>query len=73
MGWAGLISVYISSRRVGWLVWFGRVLTITVSHVLFTLNLSQQQHPDSSGDQLAAEILKAIEGRDQDVGSSKAK
>jgi hypothetical protein len=73
IGWAGLISVYISSRHVGWLVWFGCVLTIIVSHVSFTLNLSQQQHPDPSGDQLAAEILKAIEARDPDAASSKAK
>jgi hypothetical protein len=72
IGWAGLISVYISSRDVGWLVWFGCVLTIAISHVSFALNLSQQQHPDPSGDQLAAEILKAIEGRDADAGFSEA-
>lgn len=73
IGWAGLISAYVSFKHVGWLVWLACVLTIIVSHVSFTLNLKQQQQPDPSGDQLAAEILKAIEARDSDAVSGKAK
>lgn len=69
IGWAGLISSYISSRHVGWLVWLACAVTITVSHISFTLSLKQQQYSDPSGDQLAAEILKAIEARDLDAGS----
>ncbi len=71
IGWAGLISAYISSRHVGWLIWFACALTITVSHISFTLNLKQQQYPDPSGDQLAAEILKAIEARDSGASQDK--
>jgi hypothetical protein len=48
------------------------ILTIVVSHIYFTLSLSQQQQPDPSGDQLAAEILKAIEARDSDAKSNPA-
>jgi hypothetical protein len=70
IGWAGLISAYISSRHIGWLVWSACVLTIAVSHVSFTLNFKQQQHLDPSGDQLAAEMLKAIKTRDLSVGKS---
>jgi hypothetical protein len=62
-GWAGLISAYISSTHVNWLIWSGCVLTIIVSNVSFSLNLKQQQYPDPSGDYLAAEMLKAIETR----------
>ncbi len=35
-------------------------LTIVISHVSFTLSVNQQQRPDPSGDQLAAEILRAV-------------
>ena len=69
IGWAGLISVYISSTHVGWLFWFACVLTIAISHISFTVSLKQQQYPDPSGDQLAAEILKAIETRALDARS----
>ena len=69
IGWAGLISAYISSKHVGWLFWLACVLTITVSHVSFALSLKEQQYPDPSGDFLAAEMLKAIEARATDAGS----
>jgi hypothetical protein len=60
VGLAGLMAAYISSRHVGWLVWMTCVLLIAVSHVSFTISFSQEQNPDPSGDQLAAEMLKAI-------------
>jgi hypothetical protein len=63
IGWAGLISASISSRHVGWLIWVACAVTISVSHIFFTLNLKQQHYPDPSGDYLAAEMLKAIEVR----------
>ncbi|HEX7896033.1 MAG TPA: hypothetical protein VF447_17670, partial [Terriglobales bacterium] len=69
VGWAGLIAAYVSSGRLGLPVWAGSILTIVVSHVSFTLNFSQQQHPDASGDHLAAEILKAIEADDPGIES----
>jgi len=68
IGWAGLISAWVSFRHVDWFVWCACVLTITISHASFTLNLKQQQQPDPSGDQLASEMLKAIETRDLDAG-----
>jgi hypothetical protein len=60
LGWAGLIAAYISFAHVGWLSWLACSLTIVISHVSFTLSFNQQQHPDPSGDQLAAEILRAV-------------
>jgi hypothetical protein len=65
IGFAGLASAYISHCHVGWLVWLTCILTIAVAHISFITSFSQQQHPDSSGDQLAAEILKTIKSRDQ--------
>lgn len=64
IGLAGLVSAYISHKHVGWLVWSTCILIVGVANVSFTLNFSQQQTPDSSGDQLAAELLKAIKSRD---------
>jgi len=69
IGWAGLISAYISSRHVGWLIWSACMLTIIFSHVSFALNFKQQQYPDPSGDYLAAEMLKAIEARGSGANS----
>jgi hypothetical protein len=66
IGFAGLASAYISHCHVGWLVWLTCILTIAVAHISFITSFSQQQHPDSSGDQLAAEILKTIKSRDQE-------
>lgn len=64
IGWSGLIVSCLCPGRIVWPVWLACGLTILVSHVWFTLNLKQQLQPDPSGDQLAAEILKAIETRD---------
>jgi hypothetical protein len=41
------------------------VFAIGVSHISFVTGFSQQQNPDSSGDQLAAAILTAIKSREQ--------
>lgn len=65
IGLAGLASAYICHRHVNWLVWLTCVVTIAIAHISFIASFSQQQHPDSSGDQLAAEILKTIRSRDQ--------
>jgi hypothetical protein len=65
IGLAGLVSACISQRHVCWLVWLVCVLAIVVSHVSFVTGFSQQQNPDSSGDQLAAAILTAIKSREQ--------
>jgi hypothetical protein len=65
IGLAGLVSACISHRHVSWLVWLLCVLAIGVSHVSFVTGFSQQQNPDSSGDQLAAAILTAIKSREQ--------
>jgi hypothetical protein len=74
IGWAGLIPAYISrhisQRHVSWLIWFGILLLLGASHFLLIANLWQEQHPDPSGDQLAAEILKAIMARDSGARSS---
>jgi hypothetical protein len=64
IGLAGLVSACICHWHVGWLVWLTCILIIAVANVSFTTSFSQQQHPDSSGDQLAAAILKAIKDRD---------
>ena len=64
LGWAGVIAAYISFSHVGSLLWAACILTIVVSHVSFTLSFNQQQHPDPSGNQLAAEILRAVETYD---------
>lgn len=65
IGWSGLVSAYISNKHVSWHIWVGCGLTIAVSHLFFVVNFRQQQYPDPSGDRLAAEILKEIEGRER--------
>jgi hypothetical protein len=60
IGWAGLISAYLSLWRVGWIVWAASLLTIIVSHITYILGFKQQYYPDPSGSQLAAQILRAI-------------
>ena len=69
LGWAGITAAYISHSHVGWPFWAACVLTIVVSHVSFTLSFNQQQHPDPSGDHLAADILRAVE--DNSLGEQK--
>ncbi len=59
IGWAGFVAAYMCGNA-NWLVWLACALTIVVSHIFFTLNLSQQRNPDPSGEKLAAEILRAI-------------
>ena len=66
IGLAGLISACISAKHITWLVWFACILLISVSHVSFTINFSQENNPDPNGDLLAAEILRAIRNRDTD-------
>lgn len=61
IGVAGLIAAYVSSRHVSWLIWLTCVFVIGVSHVSFTISFAQEQNPDPSGDQLAAEMLKAVQ------------
>jgi hypothetical protein len=63
LGWAGPTAAYISFAHVCWLSWAACILTIVISHVSFTLSFNQQQHPDPSGDQLAAEILRTVEAK----------
>ena len=58
VGWAGLLSAYICSRHVNWMIWAGCGLAIAISHVTYPLNFLKQAY--DSRDQLTAEILKAI-------------
>lgn len=71
IGWAGLMAGYVSHRHVSSLVWFSCTLVIVSAHVFFTLNFSQQNNPDPTGNLLAAEILKAIKTRESAVGAVK--
>ncbi len=58
IGWAGLVSAYISSKYVSWLIWTSCGVVIAISHVTYPIHFAKQY--SESTDQLTAEILKAI-------------
>jgi len=60
IGWSAVIAAFVSPRHGHWTIWIIGILTIALSHFAFNVNLELQRNPDPSGNQLAAEMLKAI-------------
>jgi hypothetical protein len=65
IGWCVLIAAFVAPQHGHWTIWVIGTLTIALSHFAFAVNFEQQRNSDPSGNQLAAEMLKAIKNRDE--------